>query len=538
MRIRSVNISLLAVFLLAVLISSPAYAQAGQISRSGKGMNSGMMQSFDFAQYDSRFNGFGSMTFKEVSDTFGVPVEVSRSDLELPEDMDTQLTVLEIEEQYGVSGQEIASYMVMNMQQMDSSLNLREKLLMRQQAIQATRAGRGEGMFFMRQGSFACGNYTSFNFNKSGKIKNFAVGGNLLFDSVEISDFEYLDEQITETTAFYQDVDSQILIKDSPTGIFQIRAFANKTVTFNLADEVKASLEENVSGGLENTIPIKITANNFEGDIVFFRNPCAENPLRSINGTDTEISGDNITVKLVEDSVIMFRAIPMQPSMMQTEYRYNQDYAYLHQVLNREITTGRFGAEIIFRANSDQVSVTNYAPVNLRVRDRDQDRIVLCIESEMPDGRVVSINVDNETFNLTNPERLRIRYDGEVVEEAGSIDELFKDRGVPLCYKLEENGTASIAVYVPGFSDHEIIIDLAPEGREGEAGALEIEKTAHRGSDDDESPKGKAGNEEGVPETGENKAQNGNNETVSSPAFELGFAVAGLAAASGLGRRE
>lgn len=47
------------------------------------------------------------MTFEEVSDTFGVQVEDAISDLELPEDLDTQLTVLEIEERYGVSGQEI-----------------------------------------------------------------------------------------------------------------------------------------------------------------------------------------------------------------------------------------------------------------------------------------------------------------------------------------------------------------------------------------------------------------------------------------------
>lgn len=538
MRIGCINISLLSIFLLIILISQPAHAQMGQGNHQGAGMGSGMIKGYDFAQHDSRFNGFGSMTFKEVSDTFGVPVEDAAYDLELPEDMDTQLTVLEIEELYGVSGQEIASYMVINMQEMNASLNSSEKIMMRQQAIQSMRAGKGKGMFFMRQGNFACGNFTTFSFKRSGVINSFAVRGNLLFDSVEISDFEYLDEQITETTAFYQDIESQILIQDSPTGIFQVRAFANKTVTFNLAQGVKASPEKNVSSGLENATPIKVTADNFDGYMVFFRNPCAENPDRPINGTEATISGNKITVNLVPDSVVMFRASPVQPSLTQTGYRYSYDHAHMNRVLNREIATGRFGAEITFRENSDKVSITNYAPVNLKVRDRDRDLIVLFIESELSDGRVVNINVDNETINLTDPERLRIRYDGEVAEETSNIDDLFENLSRPLCYKLEENETASIVVYVPNISENEIIIDLAPEDRKEAADFLGIKNTVISGSEAAGAKEETTSNEEEALETGKTEAQNEEYKVESTPAFESGFAIAGIVAAYGLRRRK
>lgn len=47
-----------------------------------------MMHSHCFEQYDSMFEGFGSKTFKEVSDTFGVPIEDAISDLGLTEYMD------------------------------------------------------------------------------------------------------------------------------------------------------------------------------------------------------------------------------------------------------------------------------------------------------------------------------------------------------------------------------------------------------------------------------------------------------------------
>ncbi len=157
-----------------------------------------------------------SLYKREVSDTFGVPVEDAISDLGLPEDIGTQLTVLGIEEQYGISGQEIASYMVMNMHRMHSSLNPSERLLMRQQAIQAMRAGAGQGIYFIQQGSFAYGTFTTFNFNESGVIESFAAGGDPIFDSVTVSDFDYLDGKITAATAFYQGVDSQVLLQDSP----------------------------------------------------------------------------------------------------------------------------------------------------------------------------------------------------------------------------------------------------------------------------------------------------------------------------------
>lgn len=522
MNMKLLNVSVLCAFLLTLLVVSSAYAQMNR----GEGMGSGMgpmMQGYGFEQYDSRFEGFGSKTFKEVSDTFGVPVENAISDLGLPEDMDTQLTILEIGEQYGVSGQEIASYMVMNMTRMHASLSARNRLLMRQQAIQTMRRGTVQGMFFMRQGSLAYGNFTTFDFNESGVIENFAADGDLIFDSVTVSDFEHLDEQITGATAFYQGVDSQIFLQDSPMGIFQIRAFANKTVTFNLADGAKASREKELANISENIVPIKITKNNFEGYLVIFMNPLSADPEKTLKGLDVEILGNKVTFNLVKNSVLMFRANSIPHAFMQTRYKNSSEYAHMHQVLSREIATGRVGAEIAFRNGTDQVSVVNYVPINLHVRDRDRNRIVLGIESESQEGRVITINVDNETIDLSKPERIMLRYDGIMIEEAASIDELFTGGDDPLYYLLEENGTATMSVYIPKFSEHEIIIELAPEGKEN---ISEIEEETETEETEEET------------ETEETKAKNESTEPAKSiPAFGFGLVTGGLAAAYRLKRR-
>jgi MAST domain-containing protein len=526
LKMKSLDLSVFCVLMIVILGASPALAQMGQgggpvggmgpggrpVDGMGPGMGQGMMNGYGFDQYDNRFAGFGSMTFEEVCNNFGIPVETALSDLGLPEDMDMQLTILEVEEQYGVSGQEIASYMVTNTQQMPTSLNARQQLLMRQHAVQAVRGmGMGRGMYFMRQGRFAYGNYTTFSFDAdAGEVSNFAVGGDLIFDSVKVSDFAFEEEQVTGAIAVYEGTDSQIFLHDNPMGIMQVRAVADKTVVFDLAEEVEASIESELSDDLEDTIIIKITKNNFEGYLTVFKNYLASGTdAGPLEGLDVEVSDNRVTVTLVENSMVMFRAIPMNPAFMQTEYSYGSRAAYMHQVLNREIARGRVGAEIALRAGGDNASVVNYTSMGVHVRERDRDRIVLGVDSDLPEGRVITVNVDNETINLSNPDRLRLRFNGKVIEKAESIDELFTGGNRPLCYLMQENETATMAIYIPEFSEHEIVIDLEPE----------------------------AGEEEAVEGSGEEGATESEGESKPTPAFEFGLGVAVLASAYGLKRR-
>lgn len=546
LKMKSLDLCVFCVLLIVILGVSPALAQKGQggnISGMGQGMGSGtgqgmgpgmgqgmgpgtgpgtgqgmgpgtgqrmgqgMMNGYGFDKYDGRFAGFGSMTFGEVCNNFGVPVETAISDLNLPENMDTNLTVLEVEEQYGVSGQEIASYMVTNMQQMPTSLNARQRLLMRQQAIQNMRV-MGQGMYFMHRGRFAYGNYTTFIFDaNAGEVSNFAVNGDQIFDSVTVSDFAFKNEQVAGAAAIYNGKDSRILLHDNPMGVMQVMAFANKTVVFNLSEEVKANMDTELSNDLGDTIIVNITQNNFEGSLIVFKNYLAtatgDKPLEGLN---VKVSGDRVTVTLVNNSVVMFRATPMDPALMQTGYSYGPHVAYMNQVVDREIARGMVGAEIALRAGGNNSSVVNYTPMGVQIRERDRDRIVLGVESNISQGRAITVTVDNETINLTNPDRLRLRIDGNVIERAKNIDELFAGGNRSLCYLVQENETATMAVYVPQFSEHEIVIDLEPEAGEGVAG---------------EEVAGEETEEEGATEA----------QSKPTPAFEFGLGVTVLASA-------
>jgi len=63
---------------------------------------------------------------------------------------------------------------------------------------------------------------------------------------------------------------------------------------------------------------VKITKNNFEGYLVVFKNFLAESSDEPLSGLDVEISGDKVTATLVENSIVMFRASPMQPAFTVT----------------------------------------------------------------------------------------------------------------------------------------------------------------------------------------------------------------------------
>jgi len=535
LKMKSLDLFIFCVLLIVVLGISPALAQMGQggningmgqgmgpgtgqggnISGMGQGMGpgtgQGMMNGYGFDQYDSRFSGFGSMTFGEVCNNFGVPVETALSDLNLPENMDKNLTVLEVEEQYGVSGQEIASYVATNMQQMPASLNSRQRLLMRQQATQNMR-GMGQGMYFMRQGRFAYGNYTTFSFDtNTGEISNFAVSGDQIFDAITVSDFTLKEEQVAGAAAIYYGENSRILLHDNPMGTMQVMAFANKTVVFNLSEGVEANVDTELSNELGNAIIVNITKDNFEGSLIVFKNYLAtatgEEPLE---GLDAQVSGDKVTVTLVNNSVVVFRATPMDPALMQTGYNYGSHVAYMNQVLDREIARGMVGAEITMRAGGNNSSIVNYTPMGLQIKERDRDRIVLGVESNISQGRVITVTVDNESLNLTNPDRLRLRIDGNAIERATNIDELFAGGTRPLCYLMQENDTATMAVYIPQFSEHEIVIDMEPEVGEETTG------------------------EETGKETGEETTET---EAKPTPAFEFGLGVTVLASAYRLKRR-
>jgi MAST domain-containing protein len=476
----------------------------------GQGVNMmGQMGGEQFGQMDHRFMGFGGNTLSEVSSIFGVPVDDIIYDMGLPEDTDPNLTIAEIETKYAVSGEQVANYMVLHMGNAPTSVNSREFVQMRQQAMHGMRVqGMAQGLNFMMQGRSAFGNYTTFTFDESGEISNFALSGDLIFDSIKVSDFDYVSQNIRGSNAAYIGRSSLIYIHDNPMATMQVKAMDDKTIIFDLAENVKASIE---SEALNGATIIKITKNNFQGYLIV--SPDYLTGDSQVSGIDIDIAGEIITVDLVENSLVMFRATTMSPQLHQTMFQYSGQALGMNQRINNGIAMGQVGAEITLQDGGNSMSFLNYTPVNVRVREARQNRVVLGVSSELKEGQIVVINMDNRTMDLTRPDRLRLRYDGALLNHTNNIDELFGNGNQPLCYFLQENDTSSMLVYVPEFSEHEIEIEFDPELSEDENEvAGDVEKADETESDDE-------------------------TDAEPTPAFEVLFAVVALGAAYNLKRR-
>ncbi len=483
------GVLLISTMLLLLAITSPVFAKMGAGADMGpENMKGGMMRADDFGQVDSRFIGFTENTFTQACGAFGVSVDDAIFDLGLAADIDRGMTIENIELQYGVKSDDIANYMVVHMRGTTTSFNARNMAEMKQQAMQGIREQKMVyGLNFMKHGSTSYGHYVTYTFNESGEIKDFALSGDAIFNSVKVSDFNYSHDKLHGAVANYVGMSSQFFLHDNPTAIIQVKALDDKTVTFNLAQDVEA---EKIDDSANNTVSIKITKGNLEGYLILCRDFLADDIDVSITDANVnvnvniDIKDSIITVELVKNSQVMFRATPMEPQYLQTQYQYPDHMTYMYQRINQGVALGRVGAELTIRERGNTTCLLNYTPVNLQVKEAIRNRVVLGIESEMEEGQVITINLDNETINLTRPEYIRMRYDGVALERAANIDELFAGGNEPLCYLLQENETASMAVYIPEFSEHEIIIDL--EEPEQADDTTKEEKTAEDGNASEE----------------------------------------------------
>jgi MAST domain-containing protein len=285
----------------------------------------------------------------------------------------------------------------------------------------------------------------------------------------------------------------------------QVRALADKTIVFDLADDVEASIDNEELNGA--TI-IKITKNNFQGFLIV--SPDFLTGDSQVSGIDINIAGEIITVDLVENSLVMFRATTMSPQLHQTMFQYSTQSLSMNQMINNGIAMGRVGAEITMHNGGNSMSFLNYTPVDVQVKEARQNRVVLGVSSKLKESQVIVINMDNRTMDFTRPDRLRLRYDGVPLNYTNNIDELFYNGNMPLCYFFQENENSSMLVYMPEFSELEIIIELDPESDENENEAVDEAETETEGETEDAVP---------------------------TPGFEILFAAVALGAAYRLKRK-
>ncbi|MFO7618909.1 MAG: hypothetical protein R6W91_04570 [Thermoplasmata archaeon] len=99
----------------------------------------------------------------------------------------------------------------------------------------------------------------------------------------------------------------------------------------------------------------------------------------------------------------------------------------------------------------------------LEFQNVEQNRFQVEVQSEIKNGRIVTLNVNKDALDAESAKDLKVLLDDQKIRACGSMEELVDLQGGSKSgyYMVSGNSQSSIFVYVPSFSTHVITVGLA-----------------------------------------------------------------------------
>ncbi len=289
------------------------------------------------------------------------------------------------------------------------------------------------GMGFMHSQGSNYGNFVTFSVdNTTGVVMNYGILGVTVFDSIKVAGFNFKDLRTMGALTQISDNDESVLIQlhDNPAAVINIRTKAAATITFDLADGVKASKEDNV---------VKIEDGNLTAFIV------------STNTTSVNIVGREVRIESSRGNAI-FRAVPV-----------NMPMDSMHQQFMGEMMNNKAGAEVSIGL-SNKYSIVNYSEnMNLMIRSMESDRIRVRVNSTDPAGKFIMMNLDNTSMMWSQGQRIRLYLDNVPMRQFMTAEELYGAN--ESCFWLTESDGKRMQalMYIANFSEREVDIVIEDE---------------------------------------------------------------------------
>ena len=286
------------------------------------------------------------------------------------------------------------------------------------------------GMGFMHSQGSNYGSYVTFSVdNTTGVVTNYGILGITVFDSIKVSglDFKDIKTMGSLTRISYKNDSVVVQLHDNPAAVINIRTKAATTITFDLADGVKASKEDNI---------VKIEDGNLTAFIV------------STNNTSINIVGGEVRIESSKGNTI-FRAIPV-----------NMPMDGMHQKFMGEMMKDRAGAEVSIGL-SDKYSIVNYSEnMNLMIRSIGNNRMKMVINSSDPTGKFIMMNIDNSSMMWSQGQKIRLYIDNMPMRQVMTADELYGAKESSFWLSMSGKRMQAL-MYISNFSER--IVDVLVE---------------------------------------------------------------------------
>lgn len=286
------------------------------------------------------------------------------------------------------------------------------------------------GMGFMHSQGSNYGNFVTFSMdNTTGAVMNYGIMGITVFDSIKVAGFNFKDLKTMGALTRISDKDDSVVIQlhDNPATVINIRTKAATTITFDLADGVKASKEDNI---------VKIEDGNLTAFIV------------STNTTSINIVDGNVRIESSRGNVV-FRAVPV-----------NMPMDGMHQKFMGEMMKNRAGTEVSIGL-SDKYSIVNYSEnMNLMVT-MGKNRMKITINSTDHSGKFIIMNLDNSSMMWSQGQKIRLYIDNMPMRQVMTADELYGAKESSFWLTMSGGKRMQALMYIANFSER--VVDVVVE---------------------------------------------------------------------------
>ncbi len=328
---------------------------------------------------------------------------------------------------YGSSGDNVSDSGMMNPGNNESSPPYENAQDMYRNATMMRESEGMMGMGFLQNANDNFGNFVTFSVdNATGNIINFAVQGNAIFDSINVSGFNFgaTTTQETETKIVNKDGTIVIQVHDNPSAVIEMNVNKATNIVLNLASGATATKQNNI---------VTITAGNVTAFIVS-------------GAASISISGSQISIN-INHGIIVFRASPV-----------NLPHDDMEEQFMGQVMVNKTGAEVSV-GESDKSSIVNFSSnVSVTVDSVEANRMTMTVESSDHAGKLILMNIDNSSLMLTEGQNVTLYLDGKPMKEVMTEQELYSASESSFWINRAGPNKMEALVYISTFSTHTIDI--------------------------------------------------------------------------------
>jgi len=288
-----------------------------------------------------------------------------------------------------------------------------------------------KGMGFMHSAGNVFGHYVTFNIdNNSGMVTDYGISGITIFNSIKVDGFNFKESRTNGAVTTIMGKDGSVVLElhDNPASVLQIKTRKPSNISFELAESVNASKENNT---------IRIEVNNLTAFIA------------ATNADSIDIAGREIKIGSSSGNII-FRAVPV-----------NMPMAGMPRKLMIEMMKNRAGAEIS-AGEYGKMSIINYSDnISMDVRSIQRNRMRFTVNSPDHGGKFIMMNLDNSTLTWNEGQKIHVYLDGKPIRQVMMVDKLYEANGSSFWLTSPFLNRMQGMIYISNFSEH--TVDLVVE---------------------------------------------------------------------------